>query len=87
MGLCLVDVLVLLPAGLHKVSQLRWGMFPSWQDGCCTTVSDAVWAGETPAVETSNLWGGIGPCSGCLSWADLQYRAFPPKLFFNTPGF
>lgn len=87
MVLCLVDVLVLLPAGLHKASQTRWGMFPSWQDACCTMVSDMLQAGKTPAVETCNLWGGTETCSGCLSWTELQSGAFPQSIFLILLGF
>ena len=67
---------VLLPAGLHKASQMRWGIFPSWQEARGTVVSDATWAGET-----RSLRGGMETRSGCLSRAELQHRAFPQSIF------
>lgn len=86
MGLCLVDVLVLLPAGFHKPSQTGWGIFPRWQDACCTVGSDTAGWKDTgcgdlqPVGWDKNVFRGVQ--------VGLNYSTAPfPKVFLLLLGF
>lgn len=84
MVLCLVDVLVLLPAVLHKVFQIRWIFLVGRCMLCCG--ADPVWAGQIQLWNLVTCGVGQRQVLGVFfCWAQLQHKGLPP--IFNVPGF
>jgi len=84
-GLCPVDVLVLLPAGLCKAFWMRWGIFPAGRVHVVLWWL-TLWAGRC------QLWGltapGVGQKNGLGVGVGLDYSAGPfPKGVLLLLGF